>query len=119
KHYLSFPCYVVKPRQKGFFPVITLCALIFLAFYLLSLTGCGKEEQPVPEAPQIDSTAIKDSLARLEEERLKVTYHYYPDSGKTRYADLKELYSDDERKIILGINRLDARNFGRRDSVVI
>jgi hypothetical protein len=82
-------------------------------------SGCGKDEADTPKAPPVDSTAIRDSLAKLEENNFKLTYHYFPEHGRTSYSGLAQHFSNDELQIILAINRLDKKNFGRRDSVVI
>jgi len=96
-----------------FFLSQTMIALLFL------FAGCESDKIKTNEQQPIDSTAIKDSLLKLEQEKLKITYHYFPDSGRVNYTGLKKQFEPEEIEIILSLNRLDAKNFSRRDSVVV
>ena len=93
--------------------------LIILSMFILLAVFPGCKEESKTEIPQVDSAAVRDSLAVLEENNFQITYHYFPRHGRTSYYGLSGRYNQEQLKIILALNRLDKKNFGRRDSVVI
>src|SRR5690606_41312579 len=83
-----------------FFLSQTMIALLFL------FAGCESDKIKTNKQRPFDSTAIKDSLWKLEQEKLKITYHYFPDTGRVNYTGLKKQLKREEMERILSLNRL-------------
>jgi len=95
--------------------------IVLLLYYLFFFEGCKEEEKYVmtgEDSLRIKLTAISDSL---EKEFSKRNVHYkifYPTRGNN-YSKLVRKFGQNGTEIILALNRVDKKNFNKRDTLIV
>jgi len=101
--------------------ILQNCCVIALLFCLFLASGCKKEEKYVmtgEDSLRIKLTAISDSL---EKEFSKRNVHYkifYSKRGNS-YSKLVRKFDQNGMEIILALNRIDKKNFNKRDTLIV
>lgn len=89
----------------------------------ISLAGCneGNRTEQANTAPQTADTANKDTAAaQAAEKPLDIRYSAYPLKGvDTAVKYFKKMYTPEQQWMILALNRLDAGNIRRADTLVL
>jgi lipoprotein-anchoring transpeptidase ErfK/SrfK len=97
------------------------CCIVLLLNCFLLYSGCKKEEKYVmtgEDSLRIKLTAISDSLEKEFSKRPAAYKILYPKQSNT-YPRLVRKYRQNGADIILALNRIDRKNFKRKDSLVV
>ncbi|MEO8398437.1 MAG: L,D-transpeptidase [Ignavibacteriaceae bacterium] len=97
-----------------------------LLFFLITASlilffGCSdKKNIPSKKVESlVDSSAIKDSIRKAEEEKIEIHYSFMKIKARETIKFLTEKYDAEGRKLIFALNRLDVRNLRNNDSLII
>jgi lipoprotein-anchoring transpeptidase ErfK/SrfK len=97
------------------------CCIVLWLNCLFLCTGCKKEENYImteEDSLRIKLTAISDSLEREYSARPPLYKILYPKRGNS-YLKLVRKHGYNGADIILALNRIDKKNFKRKDSLVV
>ena len=97
------------------------CLIVLLLNCFLVFSSCKKEKKYVmtgEDSLRIKLTAISDSLEKEYSERNASYKFYYPKRGNS-YSKLVRKFGQNGADIILALNRIDRKNFKRRDTLIV
>ena len=97
------------------------CFIVVLLSCFLFLSSCKQEEKYVmtgEDSLRIKLTAISDSLEK-EYSRRNASYKFYYSKRGNSYSKLVRKFGQNGTDIILALNRIDKKNFKRRDTLVV
>ena len=97
------------------------CLIVLLLNCFLLYSGCKKEEKYVmtgEDSLRIKLTAISDSLEK-EFSRRNLSYRIFNSKRGNSYSKLIRKFGQNGADIILALNRIDRKNFKRKDGLIV
>lgn len=112
-----------EEKMKNFKLLNAAAAVFVLTFFI----QCKKDNEMSgqvnhPTYPKNDSSSVKDSAIKVENQKPPITYKAFIFPAKKKDSAMKAFnmeFSEDERYTILALNRLDTKNKWRADTLAV
>src|SRR3989339_2003868 len=100
---------------------LNYCLIVLLLNCFVWCSGCKKEEKYVmtgEDSLRIKLTAVSDSLEK-EFSRRNLSYRIFNSKRGNSYSKLIRKFGQNGADIILALNRIDRKNFKRKDGLIV